>query len=131
MVIMIRGACKRLCDIAQRTMSIQNSYGTAQIASLQKAALQERCILVDKLDRPIGEATKKFCHEINAEGSLPLHRAFSVFLFNDKKELLLQKRSSTKVSSCINKLLYIIIIIYNYIKLFIIIYREKYIYIYD
>lgn len=76
---------------------MEKNYGTAQIAPLQQAALKERCILIDKLDRPIGEATKEFCHEIDAKGSLPLHRAFSVFLFNSKDELLLQKRSSTKV----------------------------------
>lgn len=70
---------------------------TTQIAPLQEAALEERCILVDKLDRPIGEASKRVCHEINADGSVPLHRAFSVFLFNGKGDLLLQKRSDNKV----------------------------------
>lgn len=79
------------------TTYLGKNYGTAQIAPLQQAALKERCILIDKLDKPIGEATKEFCHEINAKGSLPLHRAFSVFLFNNKQELLLQKRSSNKV----------------------------------
>jgi len=97
MVAMIRGTCRRLCGIVQQTISIRNSYGTAQISPLQKTALQERCILVNKWDKAIGEATKQFCHEIDAKGSLPLHRAFSVFLFNSKGELLLQKRSSTKV----------------------------------
>lgn len=80
------------------TASAEKNYGMAQIAPLQRAALKERCILVDKLDRPIGEATKEFCHEIGAEGTIPLHRAFSVFLFNNKEELLLQKRSSSKVT---------------------------------
>jgi len=77
---------------------MEKDYGTAQIAPLQKAALKERCLLVDKLDRPIGEATKEVCHELNAEGTVPLHRAFSVFLFNSKGELLLQKRSNTKIT---------------------------------
>lgn len=80
-----------------KVTSAEKNYGMAHIAPLQKAALKERCILVDKLDRPIGEATKEYCHEINAEGTVPLHRAFSVFLFNNKGELLLQKRSSSKV----------------------------------
>lgn len=74
-----------------------NSYATAQIAPLQRAALEERCILVDNLDRPVGEASKRACHEINTEGDVLLHRAFSVFLFNSKGELLLQKRSKHKV----------------------------------
>jgi len=76
---------------------MEKDYGTAQVSLLQKAALKERCILVDKLDRPVGEATKQVCHEIDTEGCVPLHRAFSVFLFNSKGELLLQKRSNNKV----------------------------------
>lgn len=80
------------------TTSTSKNYGKAQIAPLQQAALKERCILVDKKDRPIGEATKEFCHEVNSAGSVPLHRAFSVFLFNSKGELLLQKRSSNKIT---------------------------------
>lgn len=98
MSIMIQGGSRKLCSIVHKmTTYMGKNYATAQIAPLQQAALKERCILIDKLDRPIGEATKEFCHEINAKGSLPLHRAFSVFLFNSKGELLLQKRSSTKV----------------------------------
>ncbi|XP_018399241.1 PREDICTED: isopentenyl-diphosphate Delta-isomerase 1-like [Cyphomyrmex costatus] len=77
---------------------VKKDYEAVQISQLQKAALQERCILVDKLDRVIGEATKQVCHEIDTNGCLPLHRAFSVFLFNSKKELLLQKRSSVKIT---------------------------------
>lgn len=79
------------------TTLIKRNYGLEQVASSQRAAMNERCILVDKLDRPVGEATKLTCHKIDKEGCLPLHRAFSVFLFNSKGELLLQKRSKTKV----------------------------------
>jgi len=86
--------------------SMEKDYGIVQVTQLQKAALQERCILVDKLDKPVGEATKQACHEINTEGCVPLHRAFSVFLFNSKKELLLQKRSSSKVRISFNILKY-------------------------
>lgn len=103
---MIQGGSKKLCNIIHKiTTCMGKNYGTAQIAPLQQAALKERCILIDKLDRPIGEATKEFCHEINAKGNIPLHRAFSVFLFNNKGELLLQKRSSSKV-----RLIYYIIL---------------------
>lgn len=96
---MIRGVHGGFCNIMQKvTVSTGKNYATAQIAPLQRAALQERCILVDNLDRAIGEATKKVCHEVNADGSLLLHRAFSVFLFNTKGELLLQKRSGNKIT---------------------------------
>merc|ERR1719498_11400 len=60
----------------------------------------EMCILVDETDQVIGSASKKDCH-LNTNiygGKQLLHRAFSVFLFNDDGELLLQKRSSSKVT---------------------------------
>ncbi|XP_036146148.1 isopentenyl-diphosphate Delta-isomerase 1-like [Monomorium pharaonis] len=75
-----------------------NDYEVEDVASLQRASLKEKCILVDKQDRPVGEAIKKFCHEIDKERCVPLHRAFSVFLFNSKGDLLLQKRSSVKIT---------------------------------
>ena len=74
-----------------------NDYEVEDVAPLQKDSLKEKYILVDKEDRPVGEATKKFCHEIDKEGCVPLHRTFSVYLFNSKGDLLLQKRSSVKV----------------------------------
>jgi len=98
--MMIRGAYRNLNIMHKMTTVMEKDYGTAQASLLQKAALQERCILVDKLDRPVGEATKQVCHEIDTEGCVPLHRAFSVFLFNSEGELLLQKRSNTKVLQC-------------------------------
>lgn len=52
----------------------------------------ELLILVDKDDREIGWDTKDVCH--NGEGLL--HRAFSIFIFNENHELLLQKRSREK-----------------------------------
>ncbi|XP_043285650.1 isopentenyl-diphosphate Delta-isomerase 1 [Venturia canescens] len=68
-------------------------------APIQEAALDEKCILVDEFDRPRGEASKRECHQINERGGdLPLHRGFSVFLFDTKGNLLLQKRASTKIT---------------------------------
>lgn len=84
--------------IRKITILMERNYGTEQVAPLQKAALMERCILVNKLDKPIGEATKLACHEIDEKGYIPLHRAFSIFLFNNKGELLLQKRSNVKIT---------------------------------
>tara|TARA_Y100001970_G_scaffold178529_1_gene217392 strand:- start:1880 stop:2425 length:546 start_codon:yes stop_codon:yes gene_type:complete len=53
----------------------------------------DRLILVDGSDREIGSALKEDCHL----GDGILHRAFSVFIFNDKKEVLLQQRSKEKM----------------------------------
>lgn len=98
MIVAIKGTYRGLHNIVRKmSFAAGKSYATAHIAPLQKAALEERCILVDNLDRPIGEASKKACHEISAEGNILLHRAFSVFLFNSKGELLLHKRSKHKV----------------------------------
>jgi isopentenyl-diphosphate Delta-isomerase len=52
----------------------------------------EALILVDELDREIGYEVKSECH---AGGGI-LHRAFSLFIFNESDELLLQKRSPDK-----------------------------------
>ena len=91
---------KRICSgMREECRVVRNVHTNMKIAPLQKSALEERCILVDEFDKPLGEATKKNCHLINKEGSVPLHRAFSVFLFNERGDLLLQKRSSTKVSA--------------------------------
>lgn len=54
----------------------------------------EQVILVDENDREIGLMEKMEAHEKGL-----LHRAFSVFLFNEKNELLLQKRASSKYHS--------------------------------
>lgn len=54
----------------------------------------EHVILVNEQDEPIGQMEKMEAHEKGV-----LHRAFSVFIFNDKNELLLQKRASSKYHS--------------------------------
>ncbi|XP_049877999.1 isopentenyl-diphosphate Delta-isomerase 1 [Pectinophora gossypiella] len=56
------------------------------------------CLLVDEKDTFIGTATKRECHKVAPDGSIPLHRAFSVFLFNKRGDMLLQRRSSQKVT---------------------------------
>lgn len=89
---------KNLSSAACQLKSTVKNFGSTQAAPLQQAALEERCILVDASDKPVGEATKRDCHTVNSDGQVPLHRAFSVFLFNGKGELLLQKRSANKVS---------------------------------
>lgn len=56
--------------------------------------MPERIILVDKKDREIGTEFKMKAHK---EGML--HRAFSIFVFDSQKNLLLQKRASKKYHS--------------------------------
>lgn len=51
----------------------------------------EKVILVDELDQEIGLMEKMEAHE-----KALLHRAFSVFILNDKGEILLQQRAITK-----------------------------------
>ncbi len=55
---------------------------------------EEYVILVDKNDNPIGTMEKMEAHVVPA-----LHRAFSVFIFNDNGELLLQQRAKHKYHS--------------------------------
>jgi len=56
---------------------------------------EDKVILVDSLDRPIGIMDKMEAH---LKGGT-LHRAFSAFVFNKKNELLLQRRALTKYHS--------------------------------
>lgn len=51
-------------------------------------------ILVNENDQPLGRAEKIYVHERGL-----LHRAFSVFVFNSRGELLLQKRAGNKYHS--------------------------------
>ncbi|KAH6856546.1 NUDIX hydrolase domain-like protein [Chaetomium sp. MPI-CAGE-AT-0009] len=60
--------------------------------------MDEVCIVLDENDMPIGTASKKLCHLMTNIDKGLLHRAFSVFLFNDKNELLLQQRASEKIT---------------------------------
>jgi isopentenyl-diphosphate delta-isomerase len=52
----------------------------------------EYLILVDEQDQEIGSRTKRECHA----GDGILHRAFSIFTFNQANELLLQQRARNK-----------------------------------
>jgi isopentenyl-diphosphate delta-isomerase len=54
----------------------------------------EQVVLVDVNDKEIGVAEKLEAHQ-----KAYLHRAFSVFIFNDKGEMLLQQRAITKYHS--------------------------------
>lgn len=54
----------------------------------------ENVILVDENDNEIGVMEKMEAHRKGI-----LHRAFSILVFNNKKEILLQKRSTSKYHS--------------------------------
>ncbi len=58
-------------------------------------AESRKIILVDENDNPVGEADKLEAHQNGGK----LHRAFSIFVFNDKGETMLQKRSAIKYHS--------------------------------
>jgi isopentenyl-diphosphate delta-isomerase len=55
---------------------------------------EEQVILVNESDEKIGLMAKQEAHEKGI-----LHRAFSVFIFNDKNELMLQQRALQKYHS--------------------------------
>ncbi|MCB0462276.1 MAG: isopentenyl-diphosphate Delta-isomerase [Flavobacteriaceae bacterium] len=55
---------------------------------------EEKVILVNENDEQIGLMPKMEAHE-----KALLHRAFSVFIFNDKNELMLQQRALSKYHS--------------------------------
>ncbi len=56
--------------------------------------VEEQVILVNENDEPIGNMGKMETHEKGL-----LHRAFSVFIFNDNGEMLLQRRALNKYHS--------------------------------
>ena len=56
--------------------------------------MEEQVVLVSEKDEILGVMDKMQAHENGI-----LHRAFSVFLFNDKGEMLLQKRAADKYHS--------------------------------
>ena len=64
---------------------------------VQKSLMSEKCILVDENDNVVGSDSKLDCHAVT-DGHIKLHRAFSVFLFNNEGKLLMQERSEHKVT---------------------------------
>lgn len=78
---------------SEQTDDLFNGHDEEQIK-----LMDELCIVLDNDDKPVGAGTKKLCHIMeNIEKGL-LHRAFSVFLFNDEGKLLLQQRATEKIT---------------------------------
>lgn len=69
------------------------TFSFLQLEALDK----DICLLVDEKDNFVGTATKRECHKVGEDGKILLHRAFSVFLFNKRGDMLLQRRASQKV----------------------------------
>ncbi|KAK4721807.1 hypothetical protein R3W88_012040 [Solanum pinnatisectum] len=92
--------CRFRCYSAASTTTMADAISDANMDAVQRRLMfEDECILVDENDHVVGHDTKYNCHlmeKIEAENLL--HRAFSVFLFNSKYELLLQQRSATKVT---------------------------------
>lgn len=60
---------------------------------------KDMCILLDEDDNMIGHASKVDSHQFTKKNPRGLlHRAFSVFMFNQKGELLLQQRAGDKIT---------------------------------
>jgi len=66
--------------------------GTDRAATNDAAADSDALILVDEADRELGFLSKDLCHD----GQGTLHRAFSLLVFNETGELLLQQRAPSK-----------------------------------
>uniref|UniRef100_A0A2P2JQW7 isopentenyl-diphosphate Delta-isomerase n=1 Tax=Rhizophora mucronata TaxID=61149 RepID=A0A2P2JQW7_RHIMU len=81
------------------TIGMGDAPGAGMDAVQRRLMFEDECILVDESDGVVGHDSKYNCHlwENILKGK-SLHRAFSVFLFNSKYELLLQQRSATKVT---------------------------------
>jgi len=62
--------------------------------AIQINMIEEQVILVNENDEQIGLMPKMEAHE-----KAVLHRAFSVFIFNEKNQLMLQQRAANKYHS--------------------------------
>ncbi len=67
-------------------------FGIAFVWHKFHYSFDDRIVLIDENNNAIGTAPKLAAHNSETE----LHRAFSVFIFNDKGELLLQQRALSK-----------------------------------
>ncbi|GAM85085.1 hypothetical protein ANO11243_030880 [Dothideomycetidae sp. 11243] len=85
-------------NTALAAQSAQADNDLAGYDEEQIRLMDEVCIVLDEDDKPIGSASKKICHLMENIDKGLLHRAFSVFLFNSKKELLLQQRATEKIT---------------------------------
>ncbi|EKX30763.1 isopentenyl diphosphate isomerase [Guillardia theta CCMP2712] len=75
--------------------TVWEGAGMSQLDFMHK----DECVLLDMEDKIVGHDNKYESHIFCPERPRgKLHRAFSVFLFNDKGELLLQQRAKEKIT---------------------------------
>ena len=77
-----------------RTYKFFLKVSPLNLLDLILSSMKEQVVLVSENDEKLGLMEKMQAHENGI-----LHRAFSVFLFNEKGEMLLQKRSANKYHS--------------------------------
>ena len=88
----------------EKCLSTVRRFESADYSASQIDQLDENIVLVNENDDIVGSASKYDTHVRSrhlTDAMLCngiLHRAFSVFLFNSKKQLLLQQRSSLKIT---------------------------------
>lgn len=82
----------KLLKFLRAPQSVRRLDQLRRLLEQDAAGLKNDVVLVDKNDRPIGIEAKDAAHR----GSGKLHRAFSVYIFNQKRELLVQQRSRFK-----------------------------------
>lgn len=88
--ILINGELK-----GELTNALQDKHRTGTVIQPSKKIIQEEeeyVVLVTEENNPIGRSPKLATHN----HATKRHRGFSLFLFNEKKQLLLQQRSHTK-----------------------------------
>jgi isopentenyl-diphosphate delta-isomerase len=69
-----------------------DEFHDGRAATASAASDRDSLILVDEADRGVGHLSKVLCHQ----GRGILHRAFSLLIFNERGELLLQQRAASK-----------------------------------
>lgn len=89
---------EQITDVATSKFNVDDEGVFEGHDEEQIKLMEELCIVLDYNDTPIGAGTKKLCHLMDNINRGLLHRAFSVFLFNDKQELLLQQRADEKIT---------------------------------
>mgnify|MGYP006422136315 CR=1 FL=1 len=87
---------RRILKASFRPLSFSSMSSNAFVAE-QLHLMKEEIPLVNEDDVVVGVSSKQGAHQLCENGSL-LHRAFSVFLFNSQNELLLQQRSTHKIT---------------------------------
>lgn len=94
---------KQICNTPVMSKLFQGNREFGSLSKLydpeQVKLMSEQCILIDNEDNCIGPISKRECHDnLRIKNERILHRAFSVFLFNNSGKLLLQQRSAEKIT---------------------------------